>query len=189
MKPAIRWSILAVVVLAVAGIFVVKSNLNSSMPADNATAQVKSAAICDTVKTAQGGCCANGDSTCCPGGKCAPGDSLACATDAEMAADNASVAVSSKPAALPRFLELGSVGCKACADMAPIVEELKRDYAGRLVVEFYDVRMDPAPAEKYGIKLIPTQIFLDGKGKEIFRHEGFLPKEDFLPILAKLGVK
>jgi thioredoxin 1 len=189
MNPAIRWSILVVVVLAVAGIFVVKSNLNNPVPAGDAAAQVKSGARCDTTTTSQSSCCATGDSSCCPGGKCTPGDSLACATEAEMAADNAAVSVPAKPAVLPRFLELGSVGCKACADMAPIVEELKRDYAGKLVVEFFDVRKDPAPAEKYGIKLIPTQIFLDGAGKEIFRHEGFLPKEDFLPILAKLGVK
>jgi thioredoxin 1 len=183
MKPAIRWTILATVVLAVAGILVVKSNICNPDPAVNATAQVKSGTICDTVKTAQSGCCANGDSSCCEG------DNLTCATEAEMAADNASVAVTTKPAVLPRFLELGSVGCKACQDMAPIVEEIKRDFAGRLTVEFFDVRKDPAPAEKYGIKLIPTQIFIDGAGQEIFRHEGFLPKEEILPVLAKLGVK
>ena len=31
-------------------------------------------------------------------------------------------------------------------------------------------------------------IFIDGDGKEIFRHEGFFPKEEILPILAQMGV-
>jgi thioredoxin 1 len=91
-------------------------------------------------------------------------------------------------AALPRFLELGSVGCRPCEMMTPILEELRKEYDGRLSVEFYDVRVDPTPARQYGIRVIPTQIFLDAQGKEIFRHEGFFPKENILPILAQMGV-
>jgi thioredoxin 1 len=189
MTPAIRWTILAVVVMAVAGIVVVKINLNNSVPAGNATAQVKSGALCDTFATSLSGCCAKGASSCGGSTSSAGGDTLPCATEAEMAADNASVAVTSKPVVLPRFLELGSVGCKPCQQMAPIVEELKKEYAGRLSVEFYDVLKDKAPARQYGIRVIPTQIFLDSQGQEIFRHEGFLPKEEILPILAKMGVK
>jgi thioredoxin 1 len=89
---------------------------------------------------------------------------------------------------LPRLLELGSVGCKACQMMAPLIDSLREEYAGRLSVEFYDVREDPAPARMYGIRIIPTQIFIDAEGTEIFRHEGFFPREEILPILAKMGV-
>ncbi|MCX6640493.1 MAG: thioredoxin family protein [bacterium] len=93
------------------------------------------------------------------------------------------------PTAMPRMLELGSVGCRPCDAMAPILDELRAEYKGRLSVEFFDVRKDPAPARQYSIKLIPTQIFLDASGKEIFRHEGFFAKADILPILAQMGVK
>lgn len=177
MRPATRWAVIGVVIAAALVIILLKAqqkseNPNPALAADTTAARADSA------------CCADGDSS-----KCCPSGSPACATEAEMAADNASALSSVKPAALPRFLELGSIGCKACTDMAPIVEEMKKEYAGRMSVEFYDVRKDPAQAEKYGIKLIPTQIFLNNQGKEIFRHEGFLPKADFPPILAKMGVK
>lgn len=89
---------------------------------------------------------------------------------------------------LPRMLELGSVGCRPCEMMTPILDELRRDYAGKLSVEFYDVRKDPAPAQKYKIKLIPTQIFLDANGKEFFRHEGFYPKEEIVKVLRQAGI-
>ena len=73
--------------------------------------------------------------------------------------------------------------------MAPILEELKKEYAGKLEVEFIDVWKNPDAAKKYGIKLIPTQIFYDAAGKELFRHEGFFGKEDILAKWKELGVK
>jgi thioredoxin 1 len=83
---------------------------------------------------------------------------------------------------LPVMIELGSDQCIPCKMMTPILEELKTEYAGILTVHFLDVRKLPALSKLYGIKLIPTQIFYDTSGKEIFRHEGFYSKED---ILAK----
>jgi len=103
------------------------------------------------------------------------------------AADTASVPkVQSN--ALPRMLELGSVGCKPCEMMSPILDELRKEYPGKLSVEFYDVRKNPAPAQKYKIRLIPTQVFLDAEGKEYFRHEGFFPKEEIEKVLGQMGV-
>ena len=72
--------------------------------------------------------------------------------------------------------------------MAPILEELKTEYAGRMDVEFIDVWKDPKPGKAYKIKLIPTQIFFDASGKERFRHEGFFGKEDILAKWKELGV-
>ncbi|MCX7045368.1 MAG: organomercurial lyase [Candidatus Sumerlaeota bacterium] len=89
---------------------------------------------------------------------------------------------------LPRLLDLGSVSCIPCKLMAPILEELKKEYAGRMDVEFIDVNKDREAARKYGIKLIPTQIFFDAEGKERFRHEGFIGKEDILAKWKELGV-
>ncbi len=89
---------------------------------------------------------------------------------------------------LPRLVDLGADKCIPCKMMAPILEELKSEYEGRLIVEFIDVWKNPAEAPKYGIKLIPTQIFYDASGKELFRHEGFFSREDILSKWKEFGV-
>ena len=76
--------------------------------------------------------------------------------------------------ALPKLLDLGATKCIPCKMMAPVLEELKTEFAGRLEVEFIDVWKNPDAGKKYKIKLIPTQIFFDASGKERFRHEGSL---------------
>jgi thioredoxin 1 len=90
--------------------------------------------------------------------------------------------------ALPRLLELGSVDCIPCQKMAPIIEAMKGEYAGRLTVEFIDVWKAPEAATRYGITVIPTQILFDAKGKERFRHTGFFAREDILAKFAELGI-
>jgi thioredoxin 1 len=89
---------------------------------------------------------------------------------------------------LPVLVDLGADKCIPCKMMAPILEELKGEYEGRLIVEFIDVWKKPDEAPKYGIKLIPTQIFFDASGEELFRHVGFYSKEDILGKWKELGV-
>ncbi len=89
---------------------------------------------------------------------------------------------------LPRLVDLGSDTCIPCKMMMPVLDELKKEYAGRLSVEFYDVRKDPSVGAQYGIRVIPTQIFYDAAGNERFRHEGFFSKEDILAKWKELGV-
>jgi len=88
---------------------------------------------------------------------------------------------------LPRLIDLGADKCIPCKLMAPILEELKQEYAGKMDVQFVDVWKNPAPGKKYGIRVIPTQIFFDASGKELFRHEGFISKEDILAKWTELG--
>ncbi len=92
------------------------------------------------------------------------------------------------PKGLPRLVDLGADKCIPCKIMAPILEELKSEYEGTLKVEFIDVWKNPDEAPKYGIKLIPTQIFYDASGKELFRHEGFFSREDILSKWKEFGV-
>lgn len=87
------------------------------------------------------------------------------------------------------FLELGADRCIPCREMQPIMKEIAAAFPDRVQVIFYDVWKDSAPAEKYGIQLIPTQVFLDQKGKEIARHVGLFPKEEILELLKKHGVR
>ena len=88
---------------------------------------------------------------------------------------------------LPRIVDLGAGKCIPCKMMAPILDELKKTYAGQMDVVFIDVWKNPDAGKQYRIKLIPTQIFYDAKGKERFRHEGFFSKEDILAKCKELG--
>lgn len=91
------------------------------------------------------------------------------------------------PAALPRMLDLGSDKCLPCREMAPILAELKREYAGKADIEFIDMLKFPQHAEPFGVRVIPTQIFYDREGKEVWRHEGFLSKVEIVAKLKELG--
>ena len=90
--------------------------------------------------------------------------------------------------ALPRMLELGSVGCVPCMKMAPIIDSLKEEYRGVVSIEFYDVKKDPTQARAYKIMLIPTQIFLTSDGKEFYRHTGFFEKDSIVTVFNKMKV-
>ncbi len=87
------------------------------------------------------------------------------------------------------FIELGSVKCIPCKKMQPIMEEIEEEYDDVKVI-FYDVwtKEGKPYAQQYGIKLIPTQVFLDKDGKEYFRNEGFFPKDKLIKVLEKGGV-
>jgi thioredoxin 1 len=89
---------------------------------------------------------------------------------------------------LPRLVDLGADKCIPCKMMAPILEELKTTYNGKFQVDFIDVWKNPDEAPKYKISVIPTQIFYDSSGKELFRHEGFFSKEDILGKWKEFGI-
>ncbi len=91
-------------------------------------------------------------------------------------------------AALPRLVELGADKCIPCKMMAPILDELRSEYSGRLQVDFYDVWKNPGIAQEYGVEAIPTQIFYDASGRELFRHLGYIAKTDILAKWRELGV-
>ncbi len=89
------------------------------------------------------------------------------------------------------FVELGSVKCIPCKMMQPIMEDIEKEYGDQVDVVFYDVWTDAGRpyAEKYGIRAIPTQVFLDENGAEYHRHQGFFPKEELVKILKMKGVQ
>ena len=89
----------------------------------------------------------------------------------------------------PAVIDLGMGKCIPCKQMKPILGELKGEYAGRCRIEIIDVGEHPEQSDKYGIMLIPTQIFFDKGGKEVYRHEGFMPKADIVAKLRGMGVE
>lgn len=108
--------------------------------------------------------------------------------DAEDAGGSVSSAGAPAAEALPRLVDLGSKTCIPCKMMEPILEELRREFDGRLGVEFIDVRANPEAGREYGISVIPTQIWYDVSGQEIARHEGFIPKADILSVFGDHGI-
>ncbi|HNV47083.1 MAG TPA: thioredoxin family protein [Spirochaetota bacterium] len=88
------------------------------------------------------------------------------------------------------FVEIGSVNCIPCRMMQPIMKAVEEEYKGQVKVVFHDVwtPQGKRDAMKYGIRVIPTQIFLDKNGVEYFRHEGFYPKEQVVRALKMKGV-
>jgi thioredoxin 1 len=96
--------------------------------------------------------------------------------------------VAPRAAGVPRLVDLGAGKCIPCKAMAPILEQLRRDYAGKLQVDFIDAWQDRAAAEPYRIGMIPTQIFYAADGRELSRHEGFMSREEILGRWKAHGV-
>ncbi|MCM8825777.1 MAG: thioredoxin family protein [Candidatus Omnitrophica bacterium] len=90
---------------------------------------------------------------------------------------------------IPKIIDLGADRCVPCKMMAPILEELKQEYKGKFDVEVIDVWKNPEAGDAYRIRLIPTQIFFDETGREIYRHEGFMSKQDILQKWTELGYR
>ena len=89
----------------------------------------------------------------------------------------------------PVVIDLGARTCIPCKKMAPILESLSGEYRGKASVLFIDVHEDQAAARKFRVQMIPTQIFFNGKGKEVGRHIGFMYKADIVKELKAAGLK
>jgi thioredoxin 1 len=89
------------------------------------------------------------------------------------------------------MVDIGAKECIPCKMMAPIMEELEKEYheTGKAAIFFIDVWKYRDQAQRFGIRSIPTQIFYDKDGKEVMRHEGFMDKKAIVAMLEKLGVK
>ena len=87
------------------------------------------------------------------------------------------------------MIDLGAKKCIPCKMMAPIMEKMEKVYQGKAAIVFIDVWENREQAGRFGISVIPTQIFFDPKGKEVYRHVGFMSEEAIVAQLQKMGVK
>jgi thioredoxin 1 len=92
------------------------------------------------------------------------------------------IATAADQKALPKVVDFGDKFCIPCKLMAPALEELKTEQAGKLEVQFVSLgdKENLPLAEKHKIKLIPTQVFFNADGKEVWRHEGYISKHGIL---------
>jgi len=89
----------------------------------------------------------------------------------------------------PVLADFGRGVCIPCKMMKPILDDLREAYAGRAEILIIDVDEYAALARLSRIRTIPTQIFYAAGGREVLRHEGFMPREDIVAQLAQMGVQ
>lgn len=91
---------------------------------------------------------------------------------------------------LPKVLDFGRGTCVPCRKMTPILEGLAREFDGRVVIKIIDIGEAAGRdlSRAFDIRLIPTQIFIDAEGGEVWRHEGFLPRDEIVGWLRQMGI-
>ena len=90
---------------------------------------------------------------------------------------------------IPKLLDFGRGICIPCKTMAPILQELSEEYKGRVIIKIIEIDQEPGLTRANRIRLIPTQIFFDSKNEEIYRHEGFMGKDQIKEVFRQMGVK
>jgi thioredoxin 1 len=83
---------------------------------------------------------------------------------------------------LPTVVDFWAVWCGPCKMIAPVLEEIAREFEGQLLVTKLDVDHNNPTAMKYGVMSIPTLILFNN-GQPVERIVGFMPKEKLLSKL------
>ena len=86
------------------------------------------------------------------------------------------------------MIDLGAKKCIPCKMMAPILARLEKAYEGKADIVFIDVWENRRQAPRFKIRAIPTQIFFNKQGEEVYRHLGFLDEKSIVKQLTKMGV-
>ena len=124
----------------------------------------------------------------CPSGGCDKEMSINKSSDTlVVTGENTSQAASEVK--LPKLIDFGKSECIPCKMMEPVLESLKENYSDMLQVEFINTELDPEAVKEYGITGIPTQIFFDAEGNELYRNLGYIPEEKILIKWKELGIE
>ena len=89
----------------------------------------------------------------------------------------------------PVLVDFGANKCIPCRQIRPILREIGKEYAGKAHVLIIDVWELRELARDYRIQLIPTLIFFDPAGKEVFRRSGTWDKNSMIEKLREAGMK
>lgn len=76
----------------------------------------------------------------------------------------------------PVIVDFWAVWCAPCRMIGPLIEEIGKEYDGRVVVGKVDVDNNPGIASKFGIRNIPTVLYLKG-GQILDKVVGAVPKQ------------
>jgi thioredoxin 1 len=89
----------------------------------------------------------------------------------------------------PSLVELGSTSCASCRAMQPVLAELRASHGERLDVRSIDVFKQRGAIAEWDVRVIPTQVFLDGTGRELERHIGFLSAAGVRAVFARHSIR
>ena len=84
----------------------------------------------------------------------------------------------------PVLLDLHAVWCGPCKLAEPVLEELSKEYEGKVIISKLDVDQSPKVTESLGVMSIPTTILFKG-GEEVGRQVGFAGKQRFEDLIKK----
>jgi thiol-disulfide isomerase/thioredoxin len=99
----------------------------------------------------------------------------------------APLATRSQAAGTPTLIEFRSRICPYCYQLAEVLGELERKYAGQITVRYYTTETDEPMFKQYRVSLLPTLVILNASGSEVYRHEGALSKESLVSTLKGLN--
>jgi thioredoxin len=88
--------------------------------------------------------------------------------------------------ALPVILEFGREFCPMCAYMEKTLGQLKAKYGDQIEVRTLRYDPDEKLFKQYKVVFVPTQVFLDASGKEVFRHTGVFTQYELVKKLKEL---
>lgn len=88
----------------------------------------------------------------------------------------------------PTLVDFGANSCVPCRQMRPILKDIGTEYAEKAKVLVIDVYKYQNLAKEYKIMLLPTLVFFDSKGKEVFRQVGIMEKEKIVSKLKEIGM-
>lgn len=86
---------------------------------------------------------------------------------------------------LPVVIDFWAEWCGPCRMVAPIIDELAAEYEGRVVIAKCDVEENDEVTMKYGVRNIPTIIFLKG-GQQVDKQVGAASKDALVAKIEKL---
>lgn len=92
------------------------------------------------------------------------------------------------PDGRPTLVELGMNSCASCKAMHRVLDELRTAHGEHLRVIAVDIRAQPELVGAFRVMAIPTQVLLDGEGREIGRHLGFLSADGIRERFAAQGL-
>jgi len=90
------------------------------------------------------------------------------------------------PPPLPRIVDIEGPGCPTCRLMPVVLREIAAQFAGKITVE--TIVLTPEIMEQYQIEVVPTLLFFDAQGKEVYRRAGLMSKEEIITQLRQMGV-
>jgi thioredoxin 1 len=88
----------------------------------------------------------------------------------------------------PTLVDFGANSCQPCRLMRPVLKEIDKEYSTKAQILVLDVYKYQKLASEYKVVFIPTLVFFDSKGKEVFRHVGVLEKEQIISKLKEIGM-